>query len=545
MKKNIFTLLSLLLALTASAVPAAPYGIRALLEDGTETTIYLHGDEYYNYVTDAQGNWLEQNANGRYDFVPAKSIDEIEALHQQGMNRLPAAYEATGTSRNLAPRGLCILVNFKNKKFVTETAEIDSMLNGRNYQRFRDGSSYPYAKGSTRQYFIDQSHGLYHPDFDVVGPVELDYNYIYYGEGKGDARARNMIVEAVQKSHDSLGVNFSVYDNDGDNKVDFVYVLYAGYGAADSPDANTVWPHSSDLSLYFDIVLDGKQVATYACSNEIKYNYGQNEQHTGIGTFTHEFSHVLGLPDFYSTNSNTTHKTLGDWDIMDSGPYNNDGNTPPSYSGYEKWFMDWATPTVVTADGQYTLEAFATTNEFLLVSSTRTSNLDGLNPEPKKFWLLENRQRNSSSWENYIPGDGLLLVRVQYNRNKWYMNQVNNDPKDMGVNIIEADGKAPAMGEQGYNGKADDAFPGVQKKYTSYNAGTFRLNNIKIWNSGKAQFDLAFRGAGIEDVLTEGETIEAIYDILGKQLPTTDLSTLANGVYVIRTTSGTKKVMIP
>lgn len=544
MKKNLFTILGLCVALTVSAVPAAPHGIRALLEDGTETTIYLHGDEYYNFVTDAAGNWLELNANGRYDYVEAKSMDEIEALHEAGMNRLPAAYEATGTSRNLAPRGLCVLVNYKNKKFVTPTAEIDSMLNGRNYERYREGSSYPYAKGSTRQYFIDQSNGSYKPDFDVVGPIELQYNYIYYGEGKGDARAKVMIQEAVQKAHDSLGVNFSIYDNDNDGLVDFVYVLYAGYGAADSPDANTVWPHSSTVE-DFNIQLDGKKVATYACSNEIKYNGGSNEQHTGIGTFTHEFSHVLGLPDIYSTNSNTTHKTLGDWDIMDSGPYNNDGNTPPGYSGYEKWFMGWLTPQVVTEEGKITLEPLATSNQALLVTASHTSNLDGLNPDPKEFWMLENRQRASNNWENYIPGDGLLVVKFKYNRQKWFMNQVNNDPKDMGIDIIEADGQAPKMGEKGYKGKADDAYPGVQKKYTSFNSGVFHLANIKIWSSGNAQFDFAFGSNAIEDVLEEGETIVAIYDVLGKQLPVTNIEALTNGVYVIRTNAGTKKVMIP
>jgi len=543
MKKNIVTLLGVLMSLTAMAVPAAPYGIRAQLADGTETTIYLQGDEYFNYATDAHGNWLQMNTNGLYEYTKALSADEIASMRMQGLQRLPAAFEATGTNRNLAPRGLCILVNFKNKQFVTETAEIDSMLNGRNYERYKNGSSYPYAKGSTRQYFIDQSNGSYQPDFDVVGPIELDYNYIYYGEGKGDARAKLMIKEAVLKAHDSLGVNFALYDNDNDDNVDFVYVLYAGYGAADSPDQNTVWPHSSDLS-DFGITLDNKLVATYACSNEIKYNYGSNEVHTGIGTFTHEFSHVLGLPDFYSTNPNTTHKTLGDWDIMDSGPYNNDGNTPPGYSGYERWFMGWTTPIVVTEEGHYTLTDLATNNEVLLVSASHTSNLDGLNPDPKDFYLLENRQRGVN-WENYIPGNGLLVTFVQYNRNKWYMNQVNNDPKNMGVDIIEADGLAPTSSQQGYNGKADDAFPGIQKKYTTFNGAFVRLTNIKQWNSGNVQFDLSFHVSGIEDIIGTDEAIEAVYDMLGKQLPATDLKSLPHGVYMIRTASGTQKVMIP
>ena len=159
--------------------------------------------------------------------------------------------------------------------------------------------------------------------------------------------------------------------------------------------------------------------------------------------------------------------------------------------------------------------------------------------------MLENRQRTSNNWENYIPGDGLLVVKFKYNRQKWFMNQVNNDPKDMGIDIIEADGLAPKMGEKGYNGKADDAYPGVQKKYTSFNSGVFHLANIKIWSSGTAQFDFAFGSNAIEDVLEEGETIVAIYDVLGKQLPVTNIEALTNGVYVIRTNAGTKKVMIP
>ena len=45
-----------------------------------------------------------------------------------------------------------------------------------------------------------------------------------------------------------------------------------------------------------------------------------SKQHEGIGTFCHEFSHILGLPDLYATND-AEHKTLGIWDIMASGSY--------------------------------------------------------------------------------------------------------------------------------------------------------------------------------------------------------------------------------
>jgi M6 family metalloprotease-like protein len=45
----------------------------------------------------------------------------------------------------------------------------------------------------------------------------------------------------------------------------------------------------------------------------------------GIGTFSHEFGHVLGLPDYYATDG-SEHFTLDKWHIMDAGAYLNNGS---------------------------------------------------------------------------------------------------------------------------------------------------------------------------------------------------------------------------
>ena len=97
--------------------------------------------------------------------------------------------------------------------------------------------------------------------------------------------------------------------------------------------------------------LDGKTVDHYCCLNEID---GSSNKRCGIGTFCHEFSHVMGLPDFYATNQ-ASHRTLGSWDIMDYGPYNNNGNTPPNYTAYERWFMGWIEPTLLNTACSVTL----------------------------------------------------------------------------------------------------------------------------------------------------------------------------------------------
>ena len=451
---------------TLWAVPARKGGFVVSQPDGSELTVYQHGDEYFHWLTNKQGEWLSMDAEGYYRVTEALSAEQITAKRQAAPRR--AEYKATPL--NIATRGLIILVNFKDAAFTTSKAEMDSMLTGKNYTR---NYTYKYSgrtytvesEGSAWKYFYDASNGQYDPQFDVVGPVTVSQNMAYYGGNNsyGDKNPEAMIIEACKLVDDS--VDFSLYDNDNDGIADFVYVIYAGYGEADGGAANTIWPHQYYIYQYLN--LDDTKIYRYACSNEMD-NY--TKHHTGIGTFCHEFSHVLGLPDLYETDMDNLHdqKTLGQWSILDYGPYNNDGNTPPSYSAYERFFMGWLTPRLITEPENVVLEDLKNNNEALLISSTDEHNLIGNDPNPTTFYLLENRQQ--TGWDEYLPGHGLMLTKIQYNYNKWYNNTVNNTATKMGVDLIEADGKAPQYDDyrpsNGYMGKAKDLFPAGATAYT-------------------------------------------------------------------------------
>ena len=218
---------------------------------------------------------------------------------------------------NLAPRGLLILVNFSDVQFVENNTQqaFDSLANGDDY-------TYNGATGSCKQYFTDQSNGKYIPQFDVVGPIQLPHPMAFYGENAADGNDRyvvDFVIDAC-KGADSLGVDFAEYDNDNNGMVDFVYIIYAGYAESEGAGAVTIWPHNWDLisALYFGYTyqkeyfatsatnyklpeMDGVKLNNYACSNELKKS---NNARTGIGTICHEFSHVLGLPDYYLTTTN-------------------------------------------------------------------------------------------------------------------------------------------------------------------------------------------------------------------------------------------------
>src|ERR1035437_3735454 len=161
----------------------------------------------------------------------------------------------------------------------------------------------------------------------------------------------------------------------------------------------------------------------------------------GICTFCHEFGHVLGLDDMYNTNNNYTYNTLSFWDIMDSGPYLNFGRTPCGYSAYERFFLNWMIPTELKTAGNYSLDTLATSNTAFLISQAGNHNLTLANdPTSPEYFLLENRQRKG--WDSYLPGHGMLATHIYYDASTWLSNTPNNDPKAMGVDIIEADGVA-------------------------------------------------------------------------------------------------------
>ena len=525
------------LVCSAWAVPARRGGIVKTQPDGSQITVYQHGDEHFHWITNEKGEWLKMDNDGFYRVTEALSVEQIEARRVASSKRAAmAAYPL-----NVAPRGLVILVNFTDVAFTTEKAEMDSMLTGVNYTR---NYSYTYrgkqynirSQGSARQYFEDVSFGQYNPHFDVVGPVTISKEHSYYGKNNSagqDSKPEYMIEEACKLADTECNVDFSQYDNDRDGYVDFVFVIYAGYGEADGGASTTIWPHAWNLYQAAGRMckVDDKIVDLYACGNELD-NYSKT--HTGIGTFCHEFSHVLGLPDLYVTN-NASHNTLNEWDIMDYGPYNNEGNTPPAYSAFERFFMGWLQPRLITEPENITLEEINSSNTALMITEGDSANLIGNDPNPTTFYMLENRQQEG--WDEHLPGHGMMLTKIQYSLSRWIQNTVNNSSSKMGVDLVEANGKASN------SGKATDLFPAGASKYLG-------ITNHAIEGIEEVDGVIKFKYKGgvenpdtaIGDVEKTADII-AIYNILGQKQTTTDIEVLTTGTYIVVTSSGSYKMV--
>ena len=509
------------IAVSVMAVPARRDGMVRTDANGNEKTVFLHGNESFHYMTDENGNWLDEET-----LMPLSEELKSERLKMKGESKMAKVQRAkaeTGTDRLLAPRGAVILVSYKDQAFTQSNEAMTEWAMGNNY-------TYNGATGSIHKYFWDQSWGQYDLQIDVYGPVTVSKPLSYYGSNDtsgDDKHPDELVKEACQLAHEQCGADFSQYDSNNDGYVDWVVILYAGQGEADGGAANTIWPHQYDLSYTgMTFKLDGKTVDHYCCLNELD---GQTGKRTGIGTFCHEFSHVMGLPDFYATN-NSTHHTLVDWDIMDYGPYLNGGNTPPAYSAYERWFMGWIEPTLLNSAATVTLADINLPGGracYMTANGQSISNI--LSPNPSTFYLLENRQ--NSGWDLYLPGSGLMITKVQWSKTKWEGNTVNNSSYAMGVDIMEA----TANTSSGYNayGKATDLYPkGATSftKVTNYQVTDIAMSNKIITfnvNGGGEEINLDVEQVASSDsktqkILRDGQVLIVregkTYDLMGRQI---------------------------
>jgi M6 family metalloprotease-like protein len=499
MKKSFLamTLAAVLLSTgVGHAVPAKPGTLKVTQPDGSTITVQRVGDEFSHLTLTEDNRPLIKGQDGAFYFATISEDGELASsgilaadgsarkarakafLEQDNSDeRLDAALaRQRSNSRHKLPqtglglcsthfpsngevRGLAILVEFTDQKFTLSDPQqyFYDLLN-------KEGFSENGATGSARDYFVDASLGQFVPTFDVVGPVTLPHDMEYYGGNDKwgeDQRVEYLAIDAADLVDDF--VDFTKYDVNNDGYIDNVYIFYAGYGESDRSDLpNTVWPQSWDLSEAGNTIYrhDGLILEHFACSNEIQ----SSNLPDGIGTFVHEFSHVIGLPDLYNTVATSASYTPYYWSVLDIGCYLNDSNTPPTYSSYERNAMSWVEPKLITGATSITLNPFDTSNECCLVQTDTES----------EFYLFENRQQ--TGWDSYLPGHGMVIWHIDFDQKIWDNNVVNNTKSRQHVDIVEANNN-PAGSKTAMAGYS---WPGTSNK-TTFSSTTTPA--FKDWNS--------------------------------------------------------------
>lgn len=489
--KHILALVALALPGMMAAVPADPRPRVLTNPDGTQVTVRMHGDEFFHFMTDADcTRILQRDARG---FVSDMVVDgsplafneenvlmlseeslaafSFEARSDVSSMKRMATLDAGGRSNyptiGKGNRSLVVLVEFQDIGFTVPNPK-EYFTRQLNEIGFSDYG----GCGSALDYYIDASNGLYQPQFDVYGPVKVSKNASFFKDLEG----KNMAVfisDSLKELHDQGEVDFSKYDLDNDGVVDTVFFYYAGYGSADT-DTETIWPHQFDYRYFYSgsLNLNGKRVGPYACANELKglnpltgkepWKDGSEPWVEGIGTFVHEYGHVLGLPDLYDVEYSEQAVTPGEWDVMDQGSYNFNGCRPPLMSAYEQWVCRWLDYTDAADATHYDLKALGNTDSPTAVRIRIPMSADGSTFHPEYF-LIE--ARDNSKWDSCFPNPGLMVWRINYNKNIWINNAVNSK-NGSNVEIVYAKSKKHPLFTGGsiYHGSDVELIP--SKQYT-------------------------------------------------------------------------------
>ena len=513
----IFSLLVVCFVQTTFAIPAYPKPLKVKQADGSWLTIQMRGDEHGHYVLTSDGIPLVFNARQKnYEYadwkdgkVQASGIKAVEAsertakvkafvesqdksaiLESFKRARLQQLQQTLSSRRNASLKvgsnpqkeklnnfltigevhSLVILVQFADTKFSTVGSDAHQFFNN---MLNEPGFTYSNgANGSARDFYLNSSNGRFRPQFDVIGPVTLPEKYSYYGANKGSSVDNPVRLEEFVREACTLAVpsvDFSQYDHNQDGYIDNIYFFYAGKGEADSGDGNAIWPHSayySDMAKdaglsETSLKLNGVEVGNYTCSNEINGTL-ITPQPAGIGTFVHEFGHVLGLADHYDVNYGITTFAPGSFDTMAQASYNNNGNTPAAFSAYERACLGWLDLTVLK-NGVDTLNVLPDLND-----SNKAYMVPVGGTNDQEYFIMENRQQKG--WDAFIPGHGMLLWHIDYDAKAWEKNELNITGTHQRLDIVEADNKLTD------NTRAGDPFPGTSNVTQC---------NLTSWAGGK------------------------------------------------------------
>lgn len=520
MKTKRFILFLAILLVTSSlyAGPAKRGAVCLQQPDGTVFDALIKGDEFVRIKTTTDGHAIIQeddgwwcyafyDADGRkrssgwkigfdapQEVLQASAQVPFKTLAQAARDKriMPDENEPpvmkrlrpdtrSDNSETIVRHALVILAEFKDVAFRYSQSDFERLLNEEDYSE--NG-----ATGSVKQYFDAQFDGKVVFDFDLSPIVTLVRTRAYYGanDPDGDDKAPAEMIKDACEAADS-NIDFSIYDDDGDGKVDNVFVFFAGADEADGADEECIWSHAWYLKsgAGLDLILDGKRIDRYACTSELAriYSVGKvQETISGIGTFCHEYSHTLGLPDFYDTD----YEKAGGWaaglwgstSLMDSGNQNNGGNTPPYFNAIEREILGLAQADVLNAPGTYSLEPISESNRFYRIDTDSDD----------EYYLLE--CRSEDDWDAHIGGSGMLVYHIDKSAaviDRWnYYNNVNSDHSHQCADMIEADSRSDAFSDDNDYSSRIRNIRGVF--FPTYTVNF--LESLGFWSGARSPFSL-------------------------------------------------------
>ncbi|NVN95333.1 MAG: M6 family metalloprotease domain-containing protein [Bacteroidetes bacterium] len=497
--KKVLLIFSLIFAYSitnAAYFEKLPYTITQ--PNGKTINCFVSGDEFFNWLHDADGYTIIQASNGYYYYAeqdgdllkPSVYLAEIRNLSLTGLKKwakisekeyqrrretmfAPEKNRKGGPSR--APHigslnNIVVYIRFSdNNEFTTSRQTYDNkfnLLTGNSLKAYYkevsydnltiNSTHYPACALTTNLSYQDaNARGYYEPYNAVSNPIG------YTGTTDQRIREHTLLANAINWINSNSAVPSSInIDGDGDGNVDNVCFIIRGNNGAWN---DLLWAHRWSLTSQ-TVFLNGKRVYDYTF---------QPESQVSVNTLCHEMFHALGAPDLYHYTNQGAISPAGPWDIMDGG----NGHM----LAYMKWkYTDYSwisSIPEITVTGTYTLNPLTspTNNCYKIASPNYTG----------EYFMVEYRNQ-SGTFESNIPGSGLIVYRINPS-----IDGNSNGPPDE-VYVYRPGGTATT------NGNLSNAYFSSTVGRTIMNDTTNPSSFLQNGNTG---------GLKISNITTAGSTI--------------------------------------
>ena len=310
-------------------------------------------------------------------------------------------------------------------------------------------------------YFSQLSRGSVSVDVDVHQVmVTASGGLAAYGSDNGGERDSSndgthlpmLLAEEVVVAN-KQSIDWDKYDLDNDGSVDRLLILHTTIGQESGGNSNRIWSHFTTFETPIDLGND-LTVAHYAMAS-------LGSKSDGFGTAMHEMLHQMGAYDLYPSDGQQTSiwKGVGDWDIMASGNWNDDGKTPSlpmsstletiGLNNFQTINFDWSQQT-----------------DYCSATSIIFSPQDNMKLDYKiqigqgeYVWI---EYRGGNQYDSELPGTGILVSYQDTTIDGYEDNELNVNNQRPYLKIIEADGNDELL-TGGNEGQSSDLFDNGSK----------------------------------------------------------------------------------
>ncbi len=427
------TFLALFFFLEVSGAPLRNISQTLTQPDGTILHCFASGDEFHNWLHDADGYTIIQHpetgfyvyadldgntlvptnliaglddpiAHGlprRANIPPEKMLEKRQQFEQLTrdiqIRELGHAKSAYQQSQFSVLNNILIFIRFSDDpEFDRPIQFYQDQFNKKGkdaislYEYYMEASYgqleifttfYPTTTGSTVVSYQDSRTRDYYRPKSATNPIG------YEGRQEVAERQHMLLKNAIAHVENQIPQHINL-DNNNDGLVDAISFIVRG---APEGWADLLWPQQWMLFTQ-EVTIHGLRVWNYTFQME----EAQNSEPVYLGTIAHEMFHVLGAPDLYRYDYSFT--PVGPWDLMSTSQ-----DTPVHMNAWMKYlYGGWIEEIpVITESGSYQLKPLHENSYYKIPSAVC----------PYEFYVIEYRSA-TSKFDQSLPGEGMLVYRI-------------------------------------------------------------------------------------------------------------------------------------